>query len=154
MLQHENFSWRDVTTPINISVFEQYLQEINYDEDEICFLICRFKHGFDPCYHGPMVRRNFFHNLSLRVGNKIELWNKVMKEVKLNRYAGPYDEKDIPLETLVQSPIGLVLTSRNKPRLIFHLSYDFGKENDQKSVNFHMPSELCMVKYKDLDSAV
>ena len=42
-------------------------------------------------------------NLKLRVGNKIELWNKVVKE---GRYAGPF--KEIPYDYFIQSPIGLV----------------------------------------------
>ena len=39
-------------------------------------------------------------------------------------------------------------------RLIFHLSFDFGKNNENKSLNFHTPDELCTVKYNDLDKAV
>ena len=38
-------------------------------------------------------------------------------------------------------------------RLIFHLSYDFKKEN-LKSVNFFTPKEKCSVQYRDLDFAV
>ena len=39
-------------------------------------------------------------------------------------------------------------------RLIFHLSYDFGVEERQRSVNYHTPVNLCSVKYNDLDHAV
>ena len=41
-------------------------------------------------------------NLKLTVGNETILWNKVMKEVKAKRYAGPFTED------FIQSPIGLV----------------------------------------------
>ena len=45
-------------------------------------------------------------NLKFRgIGDKVTLWNKVMKEVKLKRYAGPFEE--IPFEYYVQSPVGL-----------------------------------------------
>ena len=61
-------------------------------------------------------------NLKLNVGSKTELWNKVMKEVKEKRYAGPYHK--IPFEYYIQSPIGLVPKDHGKStRLIFHLSY-------------------------------
>ena len=39
-------------------------------------------------------------------------------------------------------------------RLIFHLSYDFGELESQKSVNYHTPDYLCSVKYCDLDHAI
>ena len=53
---------------------------------------------------------------------EIILWNKVMKEVKEKRFAGPF--KEIPFEHFIQSPIGLVPKDGGKYyRLIFHLSY-------------------------------
>ena len=56
----------------------------------------------------------------------------------------------------VQSPIGLVPKAGGKTQLIFHLSYDFGTEAEieKKSINFHMPKNLCTVKYNDLDCTV
>ena len=75
-----------------------------------------------------------------------------MKEVKLKRYAGPYEE--IPYEFFVQSPIGLVPKAGGQTRQIFHLSHNFGHEERQKSINYHTPDELCSVKYKDLDHAI
>ena len=39
-------------------------------------------------------------------------------------------------------------------RLIFHLSYDFGVEEEKRSLNYHTPDSLCSVKYRDLDHAV
>ena len=64
-------------------------------------------------------------NLKLNIGDEVDLWNKVMKEVKLGRYAGPF--KEIPDEfadDFIQSLIGLVPKDDGKDtRLIFHLSY-------------------------------
>ena len=62
-------------------------------------------------------------NLKLEgVGDELTLWNKVMKEVKLKRYAGPFEQ--IPFKHFIQSPIGLVPKDGGKDtRLIFHLSY-------------------------------
>ena len=78
------------------------------------------------------------------------MWNKIMKEVSLKRYAGPFTE--IPFKNYVQSPIGLVPKAENQTRLIFHLSYDFPSGN--KSVNHYTPQHKCTVKYRDLDHAV
>ena len=75
-----------------------------------------------------------------------------MKEVKLNRYAGPYRKEAIPFKHYVQLPIGLVPKAGNKTRLIFHLSFDF--KNGNKSINSHTPQEFCSVQYKDLDHAI
>ena len=76
-----------------------------------------------------------------------------MKEVSLNRYAGPFDE--VPYHNFIQSPIGLVPKAGNQTRLIFHLSYNFG-DNLEKlgSVNHFTPKEMCTVKYNDLDHAI
>ena len=88
-------------------------------------------------------------NLKLRVGSKEELWNKVMAEVNLGRYAGPF--KQPPFKFYVQSPIGLVPKDKGKKtRLIFHLSYPKSGE----SVNSGIPKEECSVKYPDFDEAV
>ena len=92
--------------------------------------------------------------LPFKGGTPTILWNKVMKEVAENRYAGPFEQ--IPFENYIQSPIGLVPKSGNKTRLIFHLSYNFGKEDEPecKSFNYHMPYNLCSVHYNDIDHAV
>ena len=63
-----------------------------------------------------------------------------MNEVKERWYAGPYEESCIPMKWYVQSPIGLVPKAENKKRLIFHLSYDFNKED--RSVNACTPEHL------------
>ena len=77
-----------------------------------------------------------------------------MKEVQLKRFAGPYTKPHLPPENVVQSPLGLVPKSGNKTRLIFHLSYDFGVEECDWSVNHFTPEDLCSVKYADLDRAI
>ena len=76
-----------------------------------------------------------------------------MKEVKLKRVTGPFDQ--IPFENYIQSPIGLVPKSgSDKTRLIFHLSYNFSEDEKDKSLNYHTPSELCTTKYCDIGHAV
>ena len=87
------------------------------------------------------------------MGTKTDLWNKIIKEVKLKRYAGPFKKRDLPFKNYIQSPIGLVPKANGETRLIFHLSYDF-KDSGQTSLNAKTPEQKCHVKYKDLDHAI
>ena len=133
---------------------EELLKESKYAKDKMDYLIQGFNKGFSIGYNGPQNRQDTSENLPLNdLGMTIDLWNKVMKEVKLNRYAGPYSFEDLPVkQNFIQSPIGLVPKAGGKTRLIFHLSYDF--KNGNTSVNANTPLDICHVKYKDLDHAI
>ena len=64
--------------------FEHLLQESKYDETETQFLINGFKEGFSIGYEGDLTVKITSNNLRFReVGNELQLWNKVMKEVKM-----------------------------------------------------------------------
>ena len=127
ILQFSNFDLDNIKTPVNITVLEQLLKESNYDEMESEFLLDGFKNGFSIGYQGLEDVKITAPNLKFReVGHRVTLWNKVMKEVKAQRYSGPYES--IPFESYIQSPIGLVPKDGGKDtRLIFHLSYPRGK---------------------------
>ena len=146
--QNKNLS--DIVTPVNIGKFEEMLKEANYDENKINFLIDGFTNGFDSGYEGPEQVQISAPNLKFTVGNRTILWNKVMKEVEVKRYAGPFET--IPFEFFIQSPIGLVPKDGDKTRLIFHLSYP--RDDSYSSVNINTPKELKTVHYKDFDQAV
>ena len=127
------------------------MRESQYPTKEIKFLEDGFRAGFDIGYDGPLNRQSSADNIPFSVGDKVELWNKLMKEVKLKRVAGPFDS--IPFDNYIQSPIGLMPKSgSDQARLIFHLSYDF--KDGLRSVNFHTPKKRCSVHYRDLDCAV
>ena len=112
-----------------------------------------FTEGFDIGYAGPEFHTSRSANIPLCIGTKTQLWNKLMKEVRLKRGAGPF--REIPFDNYIQSPIGLVPKAGNKTRLIFYLSFDFSKEGiEEQSLNFHTPKQLCSVKYNDIDYAV
>ena len=130
---------------------EYYLKLSKYDIEKANFLIEGFRSGFDLSYAGSYFRQDSSENIPIRVGSRLDMWNKIMKEVKLHRMAGPFDV--IPYKFYVQSPIGLVPKANIKTRLIFHLSYDFGTP-ETKSINYFTPEHLCSVKYQDLDYAV
>ena len=153
VLNYRNYNIHEIMTPINPDKLEQLLQETGYDKDKTAYLIDGFRNGFSLGYEGPQDRHDEVNNIPLKIRNRVMLWNKVMKEVKLGRYAGPF--KRLPFKSYIQFPIGLVPKDKGKQtRLIFHLSFDFGEEHDKKSVNFFIPDNKCTVKYRDLDHAV
>ena len=152
MEYYSDLSWDKITTPINVEEFNRLLKRANYDRGKRK-LIQGFKKGFKIQYHGSTTRQDLSDNLPLRdIGNEVDLWNKVMKEVKFNRYVGPFNREKLPFEHFIQSPIGLVPKAGGQTRLIFHLSYEF--KNGNSSVNQCTPKEYCSVKYRDLDHAV
>ena len=101
-----NLDIEHITTPIKLDEYSALLNQSRYPEEEKNFLIQGFTNGFDIGYNGPRERVSKSDNLPFRIGNPVELWNKVMKEVQLGRYAGPFEE--VPYEFFIQSPIGLV----------------------------------------------
>ena len=145
-----NHNLHDIVTPIKVDVLEELLKISNYPKDKTEFLIEGFTNGFDIGYEAPKLRKDTSNNIPFKVGNQNILWNKIMKEVQLGRFAGPYDE--IPFEHFMQSPVGLVPKSGNKTRLIFHLSYEFS--SSLGSLNSNTNKEKCSVRYKDLDHAM
>ena len=152
ILYFENFDIQNVVTPIKPEVFRDLLVESNYDQEETEFLYKSFKEGFDLGYQGDMDAKITSQNLKLAgIGDETDLWNKVMKEVKLLKYAGPF--REIPFQDhFIQSPIGLVPKDGGKDtRLIFHLSHPRTKGT---SVNANTPEEICKVVYPKFDDAI
>ena len=150
----EDFNWEEIKTPIKVPIYEKLLMKSGYDAEKIKFLVDGFKQGFRIEYQGPIERKDTADNLPLNgLGSKTDLWNKVMKKVKLGRVTGPLRENELPFTNYVQSPIGLVPKAGGQTRLIFHLSYGF-KDSGRKSVNECTPKEKCEVMYNDLDYAI
>ena len=145
-----NLNLEDVITPIHAVRLCNLLEEAGYDQKKTKYLFEGFTKGFRLHYEGPLRNcKRDAPNLKLRIGNKHELWNKVMNEVELGRYAGPFEKP--PFDSYVQSPIGLVPKDKGlKTRLIFHLSYP--KEGN--SVNSGIPFEKCTVQYPDFNEMV
>ena len=145
----ENFDLETVMSPVDTTNLRRLLVETEYPETKTEWLINSFEHGFHLGYRGPTDVQRLAPNLKLNVGNETIPWNKVMKEVKAKRYAGPY--VNVPFKTFIQSPIGLVPKNQGKDTcLIFHLSYP----RNGSSVNSETPPEHCSVKYPDFDEAV
>ena len=149
ILYYENFDLENVVMLVNVEHLKELLNQTSYNKRKSEFLIDGFENGFSIGYEGNMKIKRTSPNLKLRVGNEVELWNKIMKEVKEGRYAGPFSKP--PFEYFIQSPIGLVPKDNGtKTCLIFHLSYP--RTGD--SVNSETPREYCTVNYCEFDQAI
>ena len=138
-------------TPVDADKLHELLVQSDYNSKETEFLVKGFKNGFDLGFSGNLEGvRQYSPNLTLHVGSQVSLWNKIMKEVKLKRFAGPF--LDPPFKSFIQYPVGLVPKDGGRDtRLIFHLSYP---KNSDKSVNAQTPKHLCKVQYPDFSDAV
>ena len=101
-----NLDLESIVTLVKVMKFVELLNEANYPREKTNFLQEGLVKGFDIGYVGPVERQSVSDNIPIRIGSKLDMWNKVMKEVKMGRYAGPY--KKIPFKNYIQSPIGLI----------------------------------------------
>lgn len=147
VLYYENFDFDSVVTPVEPQVLENLLRASGYPQQETEFLVQGFREGFPLHYQGNRNRQTTANNLKIRVGSKLDMWNKVMTEVKESRYIGPL--REIPYSTFIQSPIGLVPKHGGKTRLITHLSWPH-----QDSVNSNIPDHLCTTSYPSFQEAI
>ena len=150
-LYFDNFNLENIVTPIRVGELEKLLWETKYNPVKTDFIVDGFKNGFDIGYQGKQNVQFRSKNLKFKgVGNKTLLWNKVMKEVQLKYYAGPFEQ--IPFENFIQSPIGLVPKDGGKDvRLIFHLSHPC---DQGLSVNENTLKHKCTVTYPGFDMAI
>ena len=106
-----------------------------------------FTFGFKLGYSGSRKGREA-DNLKSAVGDPDTVIQKLSKEIKLGRIAGPF--QDMPFSNLIISPVGLVPKSEpGKFRLIHNLSFPEGG-----SINDGIDRELCKVQYANFDDAV
>ena len=113
ILNHHNYDLELIITPVDMTHFRELLEKSKHPHEKIEFIIDGFENGFSIGYDGPREVKHTSKNLKFRgVGSRVELWNKVMKEVKLKRYAGRFEKP--PFEFYIQSPIGLVPKDNGK----------------------------------------
>ena len=151
IMYFENFDLEHIVTPVDVDRLEKLLEQAGYEPGKRNFVVNEFRYGLNLECQGKIEGRKVSPNLKLRVGSKIELWNKMMVEVRDKRFAGPF--KDPPFEEFIQSPVGLVpKDNAKKTRLIFYLSYP--RDGRWTSVNARIPKEKATVKYPELDDAI
>ena len=108
----ENFDLVNVVTLVKIHNLRKLMIDSKYDPAEIKFLTDGFTKGFEIGYSGNRLVKIKSPNLRLKgIGTLTTLWNKVMKEVSVQQYAGPFSE--IPFQFYIQLPIGLVPKDKN-----------------------------------------
>ena len=159
VLYFENFDLENIKTPVKVEVFKSLLEESAYDVIETEFSVEGFSNGFSIRYNGPEGVTINSPNLKFReVGDPVTLWNKVMKDVKEKRYAGPFEK--IPFKHYIQSPMGLVPKDGGKDtRLIEVLSMPIHlkicvQSNTQISVmQCNFASEKDEIAKSDMNSA-
>lgn len=144
VVRHQGL-WALGHSPIIISNLRKYLACYPHKTDSK-LLLDGFRFGFKLQYTGP---RNSATANNLRSANEhcTEITEKILKEVKLGRIAGPFEKP--PMSNLRISPIGLVSKSDGGWRLITHLSYP--KDN---SINDGIDPDLCSVQYTSFDNVV
>lgn len=150
--REENYDLTTVFTPINVDVYERLLTESGYDSDKSTYLINGLRNGFRMGFSGPRDVVRETPNMKIRTGTKVDLWNKIMKEVREKHTAGPYRESTpLPFKCYWQNPVGLIPKKGNpgETRMIVNLSY-----KDEYSVNYFTNKDECKVKYRDMDAAV
>lgn len=128
------------------------MRDSGYDNDKAEYLLDGLRNGFRIGFNGPRDIIREAPNMKMTVGTKVDLWNKIMKEVKEGHTAGPYRGKQaLPMKYFWQNPVGLIPKkgNPNETRMIVNLSY-----KDQFSVNYFTNKEECKVKYRDMDAAV
>ena len=91
----------DLATPVDYLHLKRLLEETDYPKTETEFLVQGFRNGFSIGYAGPVNRRDNSSNIPFTVGNRTEMWNKLMSEVEANRIIGPLNK--IPFDTYIQS---------------------------------------------------
>ena len=106
-----------------------------------------FSQGFKLGFKGERYEREAL-NLKSALKDPEKIVEKITKEIKLGRMAGPFVNK--PLQNFSISPVGLVPKAvPGKFRMIHHLSYPEGE-----SINDGIDRDLCKVKYSSFDDAI
>ena len=135
LLIHD-YTINGITTPVRADIFGKLLRESGYPEQKTNFIIDGFTKGFSIHYEGPKDVAWFLNNLPLKCGTVADLWIKIIKEVKLGSFAGPFPV--VPFDNFMQSPAGLVMKQNGDTCLVFHLSYPRNHKT-HKFVNAFMP---------------
>ena len=78
-LCNENLT--DMVTPVNAKALQRMLIETGFDEKKTNYLVQGFTKVFDLGYEGPAKCTDTSQNIPLCVGTKLDIWEKVMKEV-------------------------------------------------------------------------
>ena len=125
------------------------MEGVSVDSHLQQYLIDGFTEGFRIHFEGD---RDLTYDMDNHLGSQSQekesiMWEKVMKEVRLGRVAGPFESP--PLDRFRVSPLGVVPKGESDFRMIFDLSLPRGV-----SVNDGIPKEAKTVEYTDYQTLV
>jgi len=144
--QHEHLTLlASLPTPVNVQKLRQVLK--GYNPIASSLLIAGFSEGFKINFQGtPNVIMS--RNLTSAFEQPQVVDEKLVKEIKEGRIAGPYDFP--PLPNMQISPVGVVPKKvKGEFRMIQNLSSPYGQ-----SINDGIPKEYTSVHYASVDDAV
>ena len=95
----QNFDLDSIVTPVDVDAYHKLLVECGYNKTETDFLVSSFRDGFSLGYEGEILIQRYSPNLKLECRTEVDLWEKMMKEVKLKRFVGPFEE--VPFENFI-----------------------------------------------------
>ena len=131
-------------SPIKIKTLAEYL----HGYPAAPYIIEGFTFGFSISFEGPDSPLTSNNSPSVLQNPQI-VTEKLEKELKLNRIAGPF--KQIPFPNFKCSPLALRPKQQpGKYRLLHNLSYPY----DEHSVNHNIPQQSATVKYQSLEDAI
>ena len=135
-----------IVTPVRVNKLANLL--IGYPPNDKNVLINGFKFGFRLGSNNQNYSKCIPNNHKSVNKEQTIVSNKILKEIRLMRYLGPFDI--IPFDNFVISPLGLVPKKEpNSFRLIHDLSFPEGF-----SVNSHIPPEASSVQYQNIETAI
>ena len=134
----------EIATPIKVDSLQKAMESVEIEESHKKFLLEGFTQGFRIHFEGD---RELVYDMDNHMGSGTQdsesiMWEKIMKEVRLGRVAGPFEEP--PLPNFRVSPLGVVPKGDSDFRMIFDLSLPKGV-----SVNDGIPKEAKTVQYTD-----
>ena len=119
------------------------------NKPEVSRLLTYLQYGHPLHYPGPRTNRSAPNLKSVRASPKLAL-QKIFKEIRLGRIAGPFDSPSATgLPFLTISPIGLIPKNSGGFRMIHHLSYPWGR-----GINAFIPEAEATVQYAKFDHAI
>ena len=131
-------------SPIIIDRLGEYLE--GYDDKD--YIINGFKTGFSINFQGEESPLSSNNSASVSSNTEV-VHQKVQSELKLGRFAGPFNKP--PYENFKCSPLALREKKESgKYRILHNLSFPY----DERSVNTNIPRDEATVQYASLKDSI
>lgn len=136
-------------TPVNPSRLSDHLARIGYDPALTSYLVDGFSCGFSIGHNSDIDISNDCSNPRRAIKSQSVVMDKLHKELKAGRVAGPFDLP--PFEPFHISPLNIrEKKTPGKFRLLHNLSYPY----DETSINANIPQNEKTVSYSTVGAAI